>query len=298
MAKKPESGSSKISFTSHGIDSAAGLNSVDLEYRRDLAALSNSRTHLVDPDFLGAPMVVQPVVPETATENLALQRMLGGNKKAKTSFHKAARDGNVEAIQELIDTIRKPDLDPKQVEKILKYKLDKKDRNDYTAMHYAVRYGHGQIVQVLIDAGADVNASGDDGTQPIHLASRHMRAARPERISLSINQVASPARHTIPILQILLNGGADCNAGDAYMQTPLHYATTKGNLQAVEMLMNTPGIKIEAEDKSRSTPLHCACSQGSIQIVRTLTLKDASLSKRDDEGHTPFHYAVMSGHLK
>ena len=30
-----------------------------------------------------------------------------------------------------------------------------------------------------------MNASGDDGTQPIHLASRHMRAARPERISLS-----------------------------------------------------------------------------------------------------------------
>ena len=29
------------------------------------------------------------------------------------------------------------------------------------------------------------------------------------------------------------------------MQTPLHYATTKGNLQAVEMLMNAPGIKIE-----------------------------------------------------
>ena len=27
-------------------------------------------------------------------------------------------------------------------------------------------------------------------------------------------------------------------------------------------------------------------------------VKDASLLKRDDEGHTPFHYAVMSGHLK
>ena len=57
-------------------------------------------------------------------------------------------------------------------------------------------------------------------------------------------------------------------------------------------------VSFQAEDKSKSTPLHCACSQGSIPIVRTLMVKDASLLKRDDEGHTPFHYAVMSGHLK
>ena len=70
----------------------------------------------------------------------------------------AARDGNVEAVQELIEAIRKPDLDPGKAEQILKYKLDKKDRNDYTAMHYAVRYGHGQIVKVLMGAGAGKGA--------------------------------------------------------------------------------------------------------------------------------------------
>ena len=48
-----------------------------------------------------------------------------------------------------------------------------------------------------------------------------------------------------PILKILLNSGADCNAKDGYMQTPLHYAALKGNLLAVEILSNAKGIQIE-----------------------------------------------------
>ena len=84
MAKNRGSASSKISFTSHGANSTAGLSLVDLEY----IGVSNSRTLLVDTDLMDAPMVVQPIVPETVTENIQLQRMLGGNKKAKTSFHK------------------------------------------------------------------------------------------------------------------------------------------------------------------------------------------------------------------
>ena len=84
MAKKPGSASSKISFTSHGQDSPAGLSLVDLEYK----FVSNSRTLLVGSEFMDAPIVVQPIVPEAVTENIQLQRMLGGNKKAKTSFHK------------------------------------------------------------------------------------------------------------------------------------------------------------------------------------------------------------------
>ena len=47
------------------------------------------------------------------------------------------------------------------------------------------------------------------------------------------------------ILKILLDNGADCNARDACMQTPLHYAALKGNLLAVDILINRRGIQLE-----------------------------------------------------
>ena len=36
----------------------------------------------------------------------------------------------------------------------LQHKLDKKDKQEYTALHYAVRYGHYSVAQLLIAAGA------------------------------------------------------------------------------------------------------------------------------------------------
>ena len=46
-------------------------------------------------------------------------------------------------------------------------------------------------------------------------------------------------------MKYLLKNGADPNAVDYYGQTPLHYATLKGNIAAAEILLNNSGADVE-----------------------------------------------------
>ena len=51
-------------------------------------------------------------------------------------------------------------------------------------------------------------------------------------------------------------------------------------------------------DKSKATPLHNACGQGNISMVKLLMAAGANMLAYDDDLMTPFHYAILSGHLK
>ena len=55
----------------------------------------------------------------------------------------AARDGQIDIVQQHINCIGKD-----------KKKLNRKDQENTTALHYAVRYGHFKIVKLLVANGA------------------------------------------------------------------------------------------------------------------------------------------------
>ena len=42
-----------------------------------------------------------------------------------------------------------------------------------SALHYAARYSHIDVMHVLVQNGADVNIQGDDGLTPLHYAARY-----------------------------------------------------------------------------------------------------------------------------
>ena len=48
--------------------------------------------------------------------------------------------------------------------------MNAKDDNGWTPLHFAVYYGHKEIVELLIAKGAEVNAKDKNGWTPLHLA--------------------------------------------------------------------------------------------------------------------------------
>ena len=83
--------------------------------------------------------------------------------------------------------------------------------------HWAARKGHVDILQLLLNHGASVNAVDSFGYTPLHAAARQGH---------------------VDILQLLLNHGASVNAVDNFGGTPLHYAAREGHVDILQLLLS------------------------------------------------------------
>jgi ankyrin repeat protein len=108
------------------------------------------------------------------------------------------------------------------------------------------------IVQVLIQHGADVAAQDNTGSTPLHLAS---------------------SKRSGKTVELLLGHGADVNARDGKYSTPLHLAASsrsamKGN---VVPLLLSHGANVNAKDDGGQTPFQIASSSGLSEITELLS---------------------------
>ena len=113
--------------------------------------------------------------------------------EANKEIIKAAKSGDIGRVKGLLAT----DADLVQA----------CDTDGSTPLHCATWKGHQEIVALLLDAGADVNAQNRNehwGTTPLHAAAHANQAA---------------------IAQLLIKHGADINAQDLNGRTPMHHTT-------------------------------------------------------------------------
>ena len=125
-------------------------------------------------------------------------------------------------------------------------------------------------VQTMINAGADVNATGDVGLTPLHYAA---------------------PKGTAKLISVLINAGADVNAKGHAGWTPLHLAAWAGNPKSISPLVNN-GAYLEEKDEASFTPLHLAAFSGKGAAVSALIKEGADPNAEDKTGATPLDLAI------
>lgn len=144
-------------------------------------------------------------------------------------------------------------------------KLDAKDEDGYTALHWACMRAHWDIAKYLIENGADLNVVGGDGGTQINWAVHH---------------------DNVDIVKMLIEKGAKLNIRNQWGMTELHTAIWRGNIHVVEYLLDhgsDPNIKTN----EGWTAMHYAYRSGHDNVIALLKQRGVSMTEKDDMGRTP-----------
>ncbi|XP_054708114.1 transient receptor potential cation channel subfamily A member 1 homolog [Uloborus diversus] len=197
---------------------------------------------------------------------------------------KASREGDFEYLKTILNN-----LSPEACES----NVNRLDDCKRAPLHYAARYNHIRVTQLLLEKGADVNVIGDDGLTPLHFAARYgYNKASKQFVSIFL-QCPNSACKTV--IDMLIEEGAHVNCQDNYDMTPLHYAALRGNAIATSQLLKANKINTEVPDKQEMTPLHCAANYNNPEIVELLLNAKANPEACDENLSTPLHLAAMTG---
>jgi hypothetical protein len=133
----------------------------------------------------------------------------------------------------------------------------------YTALHLAVVKGRPELVQLLLDLGADPHRTADRMRTPLPLALVHNEEPK--------------------VMELLLDAGADLEASDDKGFSALHAAAEVGNVTGIRHLLRR-GASIQARTQSGLSALHIACALGHIDAARELVRQGADVAAKSELG--------------
>jgi ankyrin repeat protein len=137
----------------------------------------------------------------------------------------------------------------------------------WTALHHAIQQEHSEIAKMLLDAGADMNATieerkYDPGYDPAYDSGYKNDGM--SVLDMAINY------ERIEILKMLFAAGADVNKTiDSVNNTFLHFASLRGKLEMVKMLLDA-GADVNAKNDDGETAIDLAKSQWQTPTVKLL----------------------------
>ena len=192
-----------------------------------------------------------------------------------TPLHLAAISGNVSFLDFLVKEARRR-LDQKRYNSF----IDCYDNEHHTAHHWATVCGEVECIKILQAAGSDSSLPDIHGAHPIHYAS----------------QLDAGNRRSEVLEAILSYAPLERDARDKDGRTPLLWAASSGNAEAIEVLARMKA-NVLLQDHDGLTALHCAASRGFLDCLECLVeLYGSPVDLTDSSGASALFYAVTLGH--
>lgn len=229
--------------------------------------------------------------------NLATVRMLisesGSSQErdndGKTPFSLAVEAGQTNIVRELLST----------------YDIDQDDSYPF---HNAARAGHIEVIKIFLEKGWGVNRINASRQTLLHLA---CWSANPlalvelllnagSEVNAEDDELETPLSYTArsgtaDVAKALLKAGANINSKDKDNSTPLYRASYAGNFDVVkELLAWEPAPDLNTQANEGWTALHAAFDNP--EITRLLLDVGADSSVNDDDGFSPMLLSIRYGY--
>ena len=204
--------------------------------------------------------------------------------------------------------------------------VDWPDEKMQTALHHAALGGHHEVVQFLIDCGADAEAVDDSSNSPLRLAAfannviatktllRAQRRSESEKTRRSnkrrnegllrdlaaCSNIPGSMDDHVNTIRALLEFKVNSNAYDPasyYRKTPLHYAAEMGKVEVMKVLVDHHA-NTGAKARWGWTPIFDAVMANNKDAVHFLLQKRYGVLEEDEDGWTPLHLAAENTRLK
>ena len=220
----------------------------------------------------------------------------------RTCFMFAAYHGHTETVRYLVDADR-------TALNLTNYIRDAQ----WSALFYAIHQNHADVVQVLIDAGADIEVKDQSGCSPLHLAclSGELELVKmlvkagagvcvTDNAGRTCFMFAAYHGHTETVRYLMDASHTALNLtnqkGEAQWSA-LFYAIHQNHADVVQVLIDA-GADIEAKDERGCSPLHEACGSGELEIVKVLVKAGSGVSVTDNKGNACLNLAAQNGHTE
>jgi ankyrin repeat protein len=147
-----------------------------------------------------------------------------------------------------------------------------------------VQNPHAAAIELLLDAGADVNAAGS--RTPLALA---VDLGNAEVVELLLRRGArvdaagiATQPGSVPLLLAVRRAGGDADGDEDVVR--------------MARLLLAAGADVGVRGRNGDTPLHRAAAEGRTDLVGVFLDHGATVDARNDWGWTPLHYAATQGH--
>lgn len=147
-----------------------------------------------------------------------------------------------------------------------------------TPLHLAAASGQIDVCKLLLELGANIDATDDQGQKPIHVAAQN-----------NFSEVAKLFLQQHP--NLVMATSKDGN-------TCAHIAAMQGSVRVIEELMkfDRNGVISARNRLTDSTPLQLAAEGGHADVVKALVRAGASCTDENKSGFTAVHLAAQNGH--